>query len=211
MSSVARRRATGIVLAGGRARRFGRDKLSEPIDGRPILLAAVEAIATVCDEVVIVLAPGADAPAIPTSVAPVLRFTSDAERHGGPLVGILAGLDAAREPFALVVGGDMPWLRPQVLRLLLDELIGSGSSASALVSHGRTEQLPVALRVEDGRAAARRLIGEGSRRIDALLDGLGIRAVDETTWRALDPDGWTLRDVDRPDDLAGHGGRTAPG
>ena len=28
---------TGLVLAGGRSSRFGRDKLAEPIDGRPLL------------------------------------------------------------------------------------------------------------------------------------------------------------------------------
>jgi len=201
MSDLPSRRVTGIVLAGGRARRIGRDKLNEPIDGRPLLFSAVEAMATVCSEVVVVLAPDAVAPAIPSAVAPALRFTRDPERHGGPLVGILAGLDAASEPLALVAGGDMPWLRSAVLRLLVDEADRRAARAVVLRLDDRDQQLPIALRVEDARDVARRLIGDGSRRIDALLDELRPHAVEETAWRELDPDGWTLRDVDRPDDL----------
>jgi molybdopterin-guanine dinucleotide biosynthesis protein A len=207
MSDLPRRRATGIVLAGGRARRFGRDKLSEPIDGRPLLLSAVEAMATVCSEVVVVLAPDAVPPAIPAAVAPVLRFAHDPERHGGPLVGILAGLDAANEPLALVAGGDMPWLRSAVLRLLVDEAERRVARAVVLRLDDRDQQLPIALRVEDARVVARRVIGDGSRRIDALLDELRPHVIGETAWRELDRDGWTLRDVDRPDDLEERGGQ----
>lgn len=201
MTDLPRRGVTGIVLAGGRARRFGRDKLNEPIDGRPLLVASVEAMATVCSEVVVVLAPDAVPPAISSAVAPALRFTRDPERHGGPLVGILAGLDAASEPLALVAGGDMPWLRSAVLRLLVDEADRRAARAVVLRLDDRDQQLPIALRVEDARVVARRLIGDGSRRIDALLDELRPHAVEEAAWRELDPDGWTLRDVDRPADL----------
>ena len=35
---------TGLVLAGGRSSRFGRDKLAEPIDGRPLLWHAIDAV-----------------------------------------------------------------------------------------------------------------------------------------------------------------------
>jgi molybdopterin-guanine dinucleotide biosynthesis protein A len=201
MSDFLRGRVTGIVLAGGRAHRFGRDKLREPIEGRPLLLSAVGAIATVCSEVVLVLAPDAVEPAIPTDVVPAVRFTHDPERHGGPLVGMLAGLDAASEPLALVVGGDMPWLQSAVLRLLIEEAERLAARAVVLRFDGRDQQLPIALRVEDARVIARRLIGDGSRRIDALLDELRSDGIEETRWRGLDPDGWTLRDVDRPGDL----------
>jgi molybdopterin-guanine dinucleotide biosynthesis protein A len=208
MMEPSRHRATGIVLAGGRARRFG-GKLNQPIDGRPLLLASVEAIAGVCSEVVVVLAPDAVAPTIPASLAPIVTFARDSERHGGPLLGILAGLDAASEPLALVAGGDMPWLRSAVLRLLLDEAERQAVAAVVLSLAGRPQQLPIALRVEDALAAARRLVGDGFRRIDDLLDELRPHAVDESSWRELDPDGSTLRDVDRPADLRGRGGGDA--
>ena len=56
LSSAAR--VTGIVLAGGRSTRFGGDKLAAEIGGRPLLHLAIEAVAGVVDEVVVVVAPG---------------------------------------------------------------------------------------------------------------------------------------------------------
>ena len=38
---------SAIVLAGGASTRFGRDKLAEPVDGRPLLHHAAEAVAAV--------------------------------------------------------------------------------------------------------------------------------------------------------------------
>ena len=38
------RRVTGLVLAGGRSSRFGRDKLAERIDGRTLLDSAIDGV-----------------------------------------------------------------------------------------------------------------------------------------------------------------------
>ena len=58
-----------------------------------------------------------------------------------------------------------------------------------------------------GRATAtreaERLLANGERRLRALLDELEVRVIAPTTWRALDPDGATLRDVYVPADLPG--------
>ena len=48
-----------IVLAGGRSRRFGRDKLAEPVDGRPLLHHAIDAVRPIATEIIVVAAPGA--------------------------------------------------------------------------------------------------------------------------------------------------------
>ena len=58
-----RPRVAAIVLAAGAARRMrGRDKLLEPVGGRPVLRAVAEAaLASRADEVVVVLPPGAPA------------------------------------------------------------------------------------------------------------------------------------------------------
>ncbi len=199
---------SGIVLAGGRSRRFGGDKLGALVDGRPLLQRSVEAVGGVCREVLVVLAPDAPEPDLPAGLAVPLRFVRDPEPFGGPLVGIAAALAQASEPVALVVGGDMPWLAGEVLALLVRELEASGSGLAALVSGERVEQLPIAVRVATVRPAAERLVGAGERRLTALRREIETRLVDEATWRRLDPDGRSLRDVDRPSDLAdGYHGR----
>ena len=43
---------SGVVLAGGASRRFGRDKRAEPVAGVPLLRRAVDAVTEVSDDVV---------------------------------------------------------------------------------------------------------------------------------------------------------------
>lgn len=197
--------ATGLVLAGGRSSRFGRNKLAEPLDGRPLVAHAVTAIGAVVREVIVLLPPVGDPPALPRTVGqgrvPV-RVARDPEPFGGPLVAVLAGLERAREPFALLAGGDMPGLAEPVLAGLLRALeVSEDVEAAVLEFRGRRQALPAALRVGAATIAARRLLGEGERSLHALLRVLRTRELGEGEWRALDPTAATLRDVDLPGDL----------
>ena len=190
---------SGIVLAGGRSARFGRDKLAEPVDGRPLLDLAVEAVAVVAGDVLVVAPPDVD-PAVPAGA----RVVHDASPYEGPLAGCLTGLTAAREPLVLVVGGDMPSLEPAVLSLLVRALEASSSDATLLEHRGRRQQLPFAVRTGSGTEIARRLLAQGERRLGALTERLTVRSLSEGEWRPLDPEARTLRDVDEPADLPGH-------
>jgi molybdopterin-guanine dinucleotide biosynthesis protein A len=192
---------SGIVLAGGRSSRFGADKLAARVGGSTLLERAVAALAAVSTEVVIVLAPG-DERELPTARVPVRRAI-DPEPFGGPLVGLLAGLEAAREPIAIVAGGDMPKLAPEVLRALVNALVASEGSydAAVLVGRGETRPLPCALRNGAATQAARRLLGDGERSLKALVRSLSTLPIAEVEWRPLDPTAATLHDVDVPGDL----------
>jgi molybdopterin-guanine dinucleotide biosynthesis protein A len=196
---------TGIVLAGGASTRFGADKLVATFDGRPILERAIDAIGAASAEVLVVVAPGDDR-ALPAAAGPTrvpVRRIEDPESFGGPLVGLLAGLEQAREPLALVAGGDMPSLNVDVLRALLHELTRSRGTveAAVLVRQGAGRPLPAALRNGAATQATRRLLGQDERRLRALLRELRTSEIPEADWRSLDPDGDTLRDVDTPEDL----------
>ena len=188
--------ASAIILAGGRSTRFGRDKLAEPVDGRPLLHHAAEAVAAVATDVIVVAPPDV-VPSLPDGV----RLVHDEAPFEGPLAGCMTGLVAAREPVVVVVGGDMPSLEPAVLALLIWALVASSADAAVLERHGRRQQLPFATRTGAGTDAARRLLAQGERRLGALMDRLTVRVLAEDEWRPLDPDARTLRDVDEPADL----------
>ena len=187
---------SAIVLAGGRSSRFGRDKLAAPLDGRPLIAHAVEAVDAVADEIIVVLAP--DAPE-PSPLGAAVRVTRDPEPFGGPLVGLVAGLEAATCEHVLVVAGDMPTLDPAVLRLLLEGL--ATAQAAALVEAGAIRPLPSAFVRARASHDGHRLVESGERRLRSLLDELGVRSIPEEKWRSLDPDAATLRDVDLPSDM----------
>jgi len=192
---------SAIVLAGGRSSRFGSDKLVAEMDGRRILDLAIEQVAAVGDEILVVLAPG-DERVLPTPSA-IVRRVIDPELHGGPLVGLLAGLEAVEQPIVVLVGGDMPTLSAAVLGLMIRALIASEASADAVVLASRGERLPLPAVLRTGAATtvARRLVGDGERRLRSLFERLPTRALEEGEWRPLDPAGETIRDVDRPADL----------
>ena len=190
-------RVGAIVLAGGRSSRFGRDKLSEPIDGRVLLDHAIAAVQAVATDVVVVTSPGAE-PAVPDGV----RIAHDPAAFEGPLVGVAAGL-AALDPGVqrvMVVAGDMPTLVPAVLERLLGE-IGSGHAAAVLGMGGDPQPLPLALDRRRGEVAARELVDRGERRLGALPQALAAHVMPEASWRRDDAGAATLHDIDTPGDL----------
>ncbi|HET9346860.1 MAG TPA: molybdenum cofactor guanylyltransferase [Candidatus Limnocylindrales bacterium] len=198
-------RVSGIVLAGGASRRFGADKLTVTVEGSSMLERAVASVAAISAEVIVVVAPGDDRPLPVDAVAVPVRRAEDPETHGGPLVGLLAGLEAAREPIAVVAGGDMPTLSVDVLHALVRSLLAAEGTVDAaiLVRHGVDRPLPAVVRNGAATQAARRVLGEGERSLVALFRTLATRRVAEADWRGLDPSGETLRDVDTPADLPG--------
>ena len=189
---------TAIVLAGGRSSRFGGDKLAAEIGGRSLLDLAIDGARAVADDVVVVLAPG-DA----RIVGDRARTVADREAHGGPLVGLAAGLEVAAEPIALAVGGDMPSLDPDVLGLMVRTLVAAGDGVAAVIleQRGRPVPLPAVVRTGTATDVAGRLVADGERSLRALFERLPTRVVAEGEWRPLDPAALTLRDVDLPSDL----------
>ena len=205
---------TAIVLAGGRSSRFGGDKLAAPFDGRSLLGATIDLVASVADEVLVA------GPRLPSGFAPGrthVAIVRDHEPFAGPLVALANVLErASSEPddLALVVGGDMPRLVPAVLRAMLDRVAVASDVAAVLLAgpaeaqaipeerRPRRSVLPMAVRVSVARRAARAAVESGDRSLQALVDRLAHVELPSAAWRELDPVGATLVDVDTPEDLA---------
>jgi molybdopterin-guanine dinucleotide biosynthesis protein A len=195
---------TAIVLAGGASSRFGGDKLAAALDGRPVLHHALVAVAEVADTIVVVIGPESPEPALPPSLAPRIAIARDAAAQAGPLAGVDAGLAAIRDHhrrIALVVGGDMPALVPDVLRLLAGRLEAAEGLVAMTLDASTPSPLPMALRPAAASEAAAACLADGRRSLRALLDAVPSATLPSAQWRALDPDGRTLRDIDTPGDL----------
>ena len=184
------------MLAGGRSSRFGRDKLAESIGGRPLLEHTIDAVRPFASEMLVVVAPGASPP-----VPPDVVLVRDPSPFEGPLAGLLAGLGVAREAIVLVTAGDMPELLPAVVEALLAGLDEIDVDAAVLEHAGRPRPLPMATRRDPALAATASLIDAAERRLGSLLEALATTVIAEATWRALDPDGRSVRDIDTPGDL----------
>ena len=103
---------SGIVLAGGKSRRMGRDKAFLALGGRSLIEIVLERVRAVAAEVIVVT----NTPQWYAHLA--ARLVTDIYPGVGALGGIHAGLTAARHDCALVVGCDMPFLNPSLLAYL---------------------------------------------------------------------------------------------
>jgi molybdopterin-guanine dinucleotide biosynthesis protein A len=189
-------RVAAVVLAGGRSSRFGRDKLVEPIQGRPMLGHVIERLRSVTPEIVVVGAVGAT-PDIPSDI----ELVHDDTPFEGPLAALAVGLRALDPGVerVIVVGGDMPTIVPALLDRLLRSL--ERRQAAVLSDDERARPLPLAVRRSAASDAADRLLADGERRLRALLERLDVDVLPAERWREDDPSGETLRDVDVPGDL----------
>jgi molybdopterin-guanine dinucleotide biosynthesis protein A len=195
----------GIVLAGGRASRFGRDKLAEPIAGQPLLHHALGALAPVVDELLLVVSPSAPDPSLPKAGfdATPVRVVRDPEPFGGPLLAVTAALEGVTAARCLLVGGDMPFLAAPVLQEMLAALARGGADVVLLESPGPIQSMPAALRTATALQAAHAARAAGARSLRALYGRVRVLTLPLGTWTKLDPERQTVRDVDTPADLPG--------
>ena len=188
-----------IVLAGGASRRMGTDKRLVHIGGEPMLQRVVDGLAG--HPVVVVVDPHRDA--IPIGASSGVVLIPDTRPGEGPLAALEAGLTAVTTDMALVVAGDMPWLEPALLELLVDRLAAApAADLTCLTDDGRPQPLPMACRRIPTLARVTALLDDGERRLRAMLEDPATTTVPETVWRAADPTGRSLMDVDTPADLA---------
>jgi molybdenum cofactor guanylyltransferase len=190
---------SAVVLAGGRSSRFGSDKLAADLGGSPLLHHAVVRLGEITSDVVVVLAPEADEPAMPPTAS--VRFVRDDVESGGPLAGAVAGLGVLERALAVVVGGAMPEMSRDVVMQMIR--VASERSVDAVVLHDGDEvsPLPVVVRVTRAHEIGRAALHEGRRSLREWLAAMHPVVLDRATWAAFDPSGATLRDVDVPADL----------
>ena len=109
---------TGIVLAGGKSSRFGRNKSTERLLGRSLLERVVEGLAKVCDPILVVTGADSVTPELPSHYhASRVRDFEEAE---GPLQGLRSGLSHSDTPYSFVASCDMPFLNDSVIERMTE-------------------------------------------------------------------------------------------
>ena len=192
--------ASAAVLAGGASRRMGRDKRLVEIDGRPLLLHAVDAVLQVFRPVSVVVVVGADGADLP--LPPGVRAVADRWPGEGPLGGLVTAMEAADTDVVVVAAGDHPRLVPRVLSLLATHAAVRTCDAVLLADERGAAQPLVGAYRRSALAPLRAAFDAGERRAGAVLDHLDVLLLPPTDWRIDDPQGWSLEDLDTPEDLA---------
>ncbi len=178
---------------------MGRDKASIEFEGATLLQRTVSAAAEVASEIVLVRAPGQTLPPVNAS-CPVVTV-EDAVAGEGPLYGMATGLAAAHGARCLLLGVDMPYLQPSLLRLLIEALrTGNGARWVVPIAEKRPQPLCSAMAL-DALSVLRAHLEAGDRAPMAVAADLGLLRLGEELWRAADPGGLSFVDVDTPEAL----------
>ncbi len=175
---------TVLVVAGGRATRFGSDKLAAPLRGTPLLEHLVATLPRGWPVVVV----GLQRP-LPREVA----WAREEPPGGGPLAGIAAGLGHVATPLVAVVAGDMPHAAP-ALEALVHLLRTAPPEVAATVATDR-EEVPNPLLAAYRADVVRAALPDDPR-------GVPARSLLDLPHTTLAVPGVAALDVDTPEDLA---------
>jgi len=183
---------SGVILAGGQSRRMGFNKAFLEVGGRPIIERVIEKVALISKEILLVTnTPDEYAhlgyPALP-----------DAYPGMGALGGIYSGLKAARNPYALVVACDMPFLSAPLLRYMT--LLAPGHDAVVPRTDKGIEPLH-ALYSKACLPAMEQLLDKNKLRIIAFYSQVRVRYVEQEEIETLDPKHLSFFNVNSPADL----------
>jgi molybdopterin-guanine dinucleotide biosynthesis protein A len=125
---------SAVILAGGKSSRMGRDKAFLDLDGEPLLGRQIRVAREAGAAEVIVS--GRRGVNYSGFQCPVVL---DGVWDGGPVAGILAGLEAAVWPLVMVLAVDMPCMCPAMLGRLLSQCDASRGAVPRV--GGRLEPL----------------------------------------------------------------------
>jgi molybdenum cofactor guanylyltransferase len=182
-----------IVLAGGRSERMGRSKAALPIGGTSMLECVVARVAPLVREVIVIAAPEQE---VPEMAARVMR---DRVRGEGPLPALALGLGSVTTPWAFALGCDTPFIRRALLRLLTREAAG----VRGVIPRWNERLQPlVALYHRTLATPIEALLTRGERRMQAVAALPGLRVVEAARLAMHDPEGWSFRSLNTPEEYA---------
>ena len=147
-----------IILAGGKAKRFQtttqdkwQDKALAELDGKPLLVHAIENIQDIVEEIIVVVNENQIRKVQYQNVlqkycVKKAKIVIDLEikNLSGPLIAILTGLKLAKADYCITIPCDVPMLNPKVAEYLFDIINGS-LVAVPMWPNGRLETLLLVL------------------------------------------------------------------
>ncbi|MBN1644098.1 MAG: molybdenum cofactor guanylyltransferase [Dehalococcoidales bacterium] len=186
---------TGIILAGGKSLRFGRNKALEKIGGVPLIERAVESLSHIAGQIIIVKDKGNRSFASIKNV----EFANDVYPDKGPLGGIYTGLYYSGNAVNIVVACDMPFLNTPLLEHMTKIL----PSYDAIVPRwpgGQIEPLHAVYSLSCLPAIKKYLEGNQVS-ITACLKKLHVLHLNKRGFGSFDPDFLTFFSIDTQADL----------
>ncbi len=182
----------GVILAGGRSTRYGRNKAFEPLGDKPLISHVVETMTSLFQETILMT----NTPAEYQHLG--LAMYRDLIEGLGPIGGIYTALKTIQTDAAFFVACDMPFLSKSLIshmvsiRERFDVVVPRmGWKLEALHAIYRKSCIP---RIEKN-------ITDGIYQVIRIFRHLTVRYVEEEEIRQFDPKLRSFLNINRPQDL----------
>lgn len=184
---------TGVILAGGKSRRMGRDKAFLPFGGGVLIERVIDVLQQVADELLLITN-------TPESYARFeLPMAGDVIPESGSLGGIYSGLVHANTRYSLMLACDMPFVRPDFLRMLCER----ADEVDVVIPKDAEDFQPLcAVYSQACREPIRRQIETGRLKITGFFDQVRVQVIDEHQLARYDPHALMFFNANTPEEYA---------
>jgi len=180
---------SGVILAGGESRRMGSDKSLLPFAGARFIDHVYARLSSLFAEVLIVTNSPELYREIPCAKVP------DIYPGQGALAGIHSGVKHASQQQVFVVGCDMPFVVPELVRHLCSKFV----HADLLLPISSSGHEPLhALYGKACLPAMERSLNSGKKRIDSFFAQVTLVEIGAAELRQIDPQEGSFRNINTP-------------
>jgi len=183
----------GVILAGGKSSRYGKNKAFEGVDGVPLIERVIRVMGAVFRNVILITNS-------PEEYAHLnVAMEEDLIKGLGPIGGIYTALSSVSQEAGFFVACDMPFLDQGLIRYMVKA--GVGYEAVVPMISGKTEALHA---LYDKRCLPyiRAMINAGDYQVFRFYPKVRMRYMTEPEIRRFDPELRSFHNINRPGDLA---------
>lgn len=187
-------RCTGVILAGGRNRRFGgRNKAFIEIGGRLTLDRIYSVLRSLFGEIILVT----NDPL--RYITLDLKIVTDLFPYRSSIAGIHAGLFYATNPYVFITACDTPFLESELIRALVNSIETGVDAVIPKTSNG-VEPLCSVYATDCIKPVAQQL-QQQQFQIQKFYNRIRIKYIPETVLRVHDPELRSFCNINTPEDL----------
>lgn len=184
------------VLAGGKGKRLGVNKVALEVGGVSVLGRIIGVLKGIFPLIYLVTQGDNSLPGVVGDG--VVRVVDDLLPGRGPLGGIYTALEYASKPYVFVMACDMPYPEPKLIHLLLSRAPGW---EAVVPRRGPYIEPLFAVYSRETRERIRKKLEGGRLKIHEVIDELQVCYVEEKEVAELDPAFLSFFNINTPEDL----------
>lgn len=193
---------TAIILAGGKSTRMGKDKLMLKINGKSMLENIVLTLSEVFDEIII---SGADETLVKIAslnTKKKLIPIHDSEIGGGPLGGILSGIEKSTSKFSYITACDMPNYNLEYIEFQKQKIINTNYKTAGCITRFKEWVEPFNgfysnILIQDIKTHLK----NGNKQIFKVINKNDFMYIDEAKAREFSPNWEMFLNLNTPEEL----------